>query len=99
MTYGGRATAKQGVKTEDHAIIYTGETAPIEVEGESKLHKKPVRVQEKTARDKLAKESRINYAKVYTVEHNTKVHFIGEIHPDSEIDFFTTFKATLNDDG
>lgn len=33
-----------------------------------------------SAREKLDKTSRMNYAKVYTVEHNVKVYFIGEIY-------------------
>jgi hypothetical protein len=32
---------------------------------------------------KLDRASRLNYAKVYTIEYNVKVKFIGKIHPDS----------------
>lgn len=32
--------------------------------------------------EKLAKESRINYAKLVTVEHNVRVFFIGRIVPE-----------------
>jgi hypothetical protein len=35
-------------------------------------------------RDKLDPNSRMNYAKVYTVEHNVKVLFIGRIAPKYE---------------
>src|SRR5579871_6283033 len=97
LTYGGRATTKPGVKADDHAIIHTSKEAPKEIEGERKLHKKPIRVRASPL-DKLALASRINYAKVYTVEHNTKVHFIGRIHPDSERNFFTTWKSYLAED-
>lgn len=44
----------------------------------------PIKVAPNTARDKLAPASRLNYAKVYTVEYNVKVWFIGKIHRDSE---------------
>jgi hypothetical protein len=47
------------------------------------LTKIPIRVQPYTIRHKLEAASRLNYAKVYTIEHNVKVWFIGEIHGDS----------------
>jgi len=40
-------------------------------------------------RDTLVPESRINYAKIYTVEHNVKVAFIGDIAPASQHIFVT----------
>jgi hypothetical protein len=49
-------------------------------------------------RERLRPESRINYAKVYTVEHNVKVCFIGEIHKDSEAIFFADFKRTFEEE-
>ena len=35
-------------------------------------------------REKLDPASRMNYAKIYTVEHNVKVYFIGRIAPKYE---------------
>jgi hypothetical protein len=70
---------KGGVDRADHAVIYTGSDPPELVKGETPLLLRPVKVIPKTPRDKLEKESRINYAKIYTVEHNVKVHFIGRI--------------------
>lgn len=40
-------------------------------------------MQPRTHRDQLDPTSRLNYAKIYTVEYNVKVSFIGNIHPDS----------------
>ncbi len=97
LTYGGRATGKPGVKPEDHAIIYTGDTAPKEVPGEGKLHKKAIRVKTDNAREKLAEASRVNYNKLYTIEHNYKVCFIGKIHPASEGTFFSDFKRKFDE--
>jgi hypothetical protein len=48
--------------------------------------------------DELAVSSRINYAKIYTIEHNLKVCFIGTIHADSRAVFFTDFKRVFEDD-
>lgn len=38
----------------------------------------------KTPRDQLDPLSRLNYAKIYTVEYNVKVKFIGDIHKKSQ---------------
>lgn len=51
-----------------------------------------------TSQDKLLPASRVNYSKVYTVEHNVKVCFIGKIHEESEKTFFTDFKRIDNED-
>jgi uncharacterized membrane protein YgcG len=84
MTYGGRGTAKPGVHPEDHAIIYTVPGRPLPTEGEAQLTRLPICVKPYTPEHKLTSASRLNYAKVYTVEYNVKVWFIGRIHPDSE---------------
>lgn len=94
LTYQRQATTKWGVKPDDHAIIYTGSSAPREIEGEAPLKLRSIRVLPNTPRDKLEKESRINYAKIYTVEHNVKVHFIGHVDPKFQHKFVTDFDAT-----
>jgi hypothetical protein len=48
----------------------------------------------KTQRDKLEPASRINYAKVYTVEHNVKVCFIGHIAEPSKKQMLGDFDNT-----
>lgn len=88
MTYSRQATSKSGVKPQDHAIIYTesknnkGEK-PTEATGEVKLLNEPIRMNPRTSRDQLDRSSRLNYAKIYTVEYNVKVCFIGDIHKNS----------------
>jgi hypothetical protein len=89
LTYGGQATAKHGVKPQDHCIIYTRgnhpkDWKPTEVPGEQKLKNKAIQVDPSHPRyGLLDPESRLNYAKVYTVEHNVKVFFVGYVHKDS----------------
>jgi hypothetical protein len=75
-------------------VIYIGPQPPNPLQGESEIHKRPVRVEPFNGREKLASESRVNYSKVYTIEHNVKVCFIGKIHEKSEATFFTDFDAT-----
>ena len=95
LTYQYQATKKRGVKHADHAIIYTGTRPPERLHGEESLGKGPIQVEPRTPRDKLEPESRINYAKIYTVEHNVKVLFVGRIAGNSERRFMTDFDATF----
>jgi hypothetical protein len=83
-----------GINRDDHAIIYSGETAPRPLPGEPKFLKSPIRIIPKAPGEKVPKESRINYAKIYTVEHNVKVKFIGHIAPASKKILMSDFDAT-----
>jgi hypothetical protein len=83
MTYGGQGTLKYGVHPEDHAAIYTKHDGPVILEGE-KMENVPIRVDVIDQSHKLDPMSRLNYAKLYTVEHNVKVFFIGKIAKNYE---------------
>ncbi|OBT64661.1 hypothetical protein VE03_05881 [Pseudogymnoascus sp. 23342-1-I1] len=97
LTYGKRGTTKPGVKSAHHAIIFNESKSttpprsirhpPCEAEGEPTLPNAPICVDMKSPRHQLDVMSRLNYAKVYTVEHNVKVCFIGKIHKKSVDDF------------
>jgi hypothetical protein len=98
------------VKPQDHAIVYIDNSRkpkkgeklkksekkkrPTEVEDEEKLSKKPIGIKPSSPRDQLDQHSRLNYAKIYTVEHNLKVCFIGSIHKDSIKYFKRDYNAT-----
>jgi hypothetical protein len=58
--------------------------APRETENESRLPNTPICVKPKGPHHKLDPTSRLNYAKIYTVEHNVKVCFIGVVHDKSK---------------
>ena len=96
MTYGHQATAKAGINRDDHAVVYMGNTAPALKPEEVYLEKEPIRIIGTSPRDKLLSDSRINYAKIYTVEHNVKVHFIGNIAKESLRTFHVDFDATYS---
>ncbi|TVY71168.1 hypothetical protein LSUE1_G008387 [Lachnellula suecica] len=83
-TYCGQGTRKRGVHAEDHAIIYTERPTRFDGEREKGLTMEPIRVVPVSSRHKLDRASRLNYAKVYTVECNVKVWFIGRVHENSE---------------
>lgn len=79
LTYGGKGCKKKGVKADKHGIIYERGSKPRLLDKEPKLGFSPVRVEMKQEGEKLSKESRVNYSKLVTVEHNVKVFFIGSI--------------------
>ncbi|KAF7936507.1 uncharacterized protein EAE97_007873 [Botrytis byssoidea] len=94
MSYEGRATSKSGVHPEEHAIIYTTpEPRLIDNEDGNKMKFDPVKMIPYSRRHILDTASRINYAKIYTVEYNVKVWFIGQVDQACE----HTVKKSYND--
>lgn len=73
---------KPGVKAKHHGVIYEnspGNFAQLR-QDEPDLGFLPIRART-TASDmeSLSAESRVNYSKIVTVEHNVKVRFVGEV--------------------
>lgn len=81
MTYGYRGLRKSGVRPEEHAVVYSSKKeGPYFLDREQELTmKKPIRIELEGPSHKLDPTSRLNYAKVYTVEHNVKVLFLGRV--------------------
>ncbi|KAK3325340.1 hypothetical protein B0H66DRAFT_119375 [Apodospora peruviana] len=79
LTYEHRACTKRGLKPRTHGIIYSEGSKPKLLQGEPKLGFSPVRMNLDYPSERLAMESRVNYSKLITVEHNLKVFFIGRI--------------------
>jgi hypothetical protein len=59
------------------------------------LTKAGIRVEMFSPEEKLDPLSRINYAKVYTVEYNVKVFFIGRVHRDHQHRFLADYKNSM----
>ncbi len=86
MTYSMQGVLKAGVHPEDHAVVYSSRRDGrylLERE-EGLMPKSPIRIEMNSPREKLDLLSRLNYAKVYTVEHNVKVFFIGRVAKECE---------------
>jgi hypothetical protein len=67
------------VKPLKHGIVYETGKKPRLLGGEPKLGFSPVRVDLYERSERLVKESRVNYSKLVTVQHNFKVVFIGRV--------------------
>ncbi|KAH7378346.1 hypothetical protein BKA66DRAFT_149821 [Pyrenochaeta sp. MPI-SDFR-AT-0127] len=94
QTYGGRGVPP-GKPKEHHAIMYTGDTEP-EASPSEMVHGEPpmgrsIRVISKQPWMKLDKMSRVNFVKIYTVEHNVKVEDFGRVDPEDEWKLMTQF--------
>jgi len=87
-TYNKQGVAKPGVVKNHHAIAYTSNTAPQQERSERPLANEgdpmlpSIRIVPKSRRyGKMDKMSRIDFSRMYTVEHNVKVFDFGNVHP------------------
>jgi hypothetical protein len=83
-----------------HAIIFTGSKPPEPQKNEIPNAKKkprergmrtPIRVKQTDYHEKLDPMSRLNYKKIYTVEHNVKVRDFGQVHKKYEEQLVSNF--------
>ncbi|KAJ5595259.1 uncharacterized protein N7459_001467, partial [Penicillium hispanicum] len=95
-TYSGQGVAKPGVDRSKHAIIYMRGAHPVTRPSEPKMTKEPLEVEPAKGDQKLDPMSRLNFGKVYTVEHNVKVLPVGRITDGSLIKFNAYIKAEFN---
>ncbi|KAK9857856.1 hypothetical protein MYU51_020175 [Penicillium brevicompactum] len=82
-TYGGQGAAKSGIDRTKHAVIYMqGEEPPVQGDvrrmTKQSLEVEPIRHENRHSgrfehKPSLDSMSRVNFGKVYTVEHNVKV--------------------------
>ncbi|KAF4964830.1 hypothetical protein FSARC_7292 [Fusarium sarcochroum] len=79
-TYGRKGCKKSGVKAEQHGLVTeSSNRKPTVLPGEPKLGFAPIRVHIYEQGERISKESRVNYSKLTTIEHNVKVLFIGRV--------------------
>jgi hypothetical protein len=83
LTYTGLGTTKPGVNPKDHAAVFTGHKAQL-APGEAEIGLRPaLRVIPNNPKEKLDPMTRLNYAKLYTVEYNVNLRFIGRVDEQS----------------
>jgi hypothetical protein len=86
VTYNRQGVAKPGVTKRYHAIAYTSSDEPREeiAERPSKEEGDPmlpgIRIVPTMRRNKFDKMSRVDFSRMYTVEHNVKVYNFGNVH-------------------
>ncbi|KAF4235240.1 hypothetical protein CNMCM6805_008176 [Aspergillus fumigatiaffinis] len=86
-TYGGKGVAKPGVDPAKHAIVYMRGSVPTCKADEPRMTKEPLEIEPARPDERLDEMSRLNFGKVYTVEHNVKVRHVGMISWTSMVKF------------
>jgi hypothetical protein len=93
LTYGGRGLLKPGAHPEDHAVIYSSESGGPYLQDGEQIGMKAVEVKIKDQSNKLDPLSRLNYAKLFTIEHNVKVFWIGRLAKEYEQQVVTDYRC------
>ncbi|KKY30539.1 hypothetical protein UCDDA912_g09520 [Diaporthe ampelina] len=78
LTYGKLGCLKNGVKPHHHGIVFEKGQQPIRLANEPSLGFGPICMEMNTG-EHISEESRVNYSKLVTVEHNVKVLFVGRV--------------------
>ncbi|KAI4704995.1 hypothetical protein J4E89_009288 [Alternaria sp. Ai002NY15] len=85
-TYPGRGTLKDGCNPAEHTIVYLSGTDPascyIPGEYERGMIKEPIEVVPAETNERIRREDRIRFGKVYPIEMNDKVKDIGQVRDD-----------------
>ena len=96
----GQGVDKHGFSEEDkqaHSIIYAVGTTPSCKQTERPyLDKKAIAVEITSEGQKLDPMSRLNYKKIYTVEHNVKVMGVGRVTRGSLAALLGYWRNTLH---
>jgi hypothetical protein len=102
-TYGNRGCGKLGLAKWQHCIAYTGKEVPDLLQGETPGKAEQgmltsIRVKPSRRGDAMYKASRINFAKIYTVEHNVKVYDFGDVYEKFVPQLLASWEWVLNCD-
>lgn len=91
-SYHGRGISKRGVVKSEHTIAYTGDAPPdpmkseIDINGETGMLPIPIRIIPDVVNGQqlyLAQPSRVNFGKLFTIEHNIRIQKFGIVHEES----------------
>ena len=99
-TYGWQGVLKSGLSDNDrkaHAVIHMTGERPTDLQDEHLMNKEPIAVDPASPDQKLNKWSRLDFRRVYTVEHNVKVKNIGQVSKGSMPYLITYFKDMANE--
>lgn len=98
-TYGGRGTLKPGLDPTTHAIVYTTDSAPMELRGENGMEKEPIAIIPNNGTT-LTHSSRLNFALHHPIQHNVKVKDLGRVCPEDlpNLTAYWRMENRLNDE-
>ncbi|KAL2796646.1 hypothetical protein BJX66DRAFT_299557 [Aspergillus keveii] len=79
-----------------HAVIYMSDTVPEDTSDEPRMVKEPLAVERERADATLDQQSRLNFGKIYTVEHDVKVAPVGMLSEESLARFVQYARVDLS---
>ncbi|KAG4429881.1 hypothetical protein IFR05_014638 [Cadophora sp. M221] len=80
-TYGGQGALKSDVRSQDHAVVYSSREAEPKPLPYENITTSGFAVVLEEPGETIAPMSRIDFGKIYTVEHNLKILRVGRVHP------------------
>ncbi|KAG4429996.1 hypothetical protein IFR05_014521 [Cadophora sp. M221] len=80
-TYGGQGALKSDVRSQDHAVVYSSREAEPKPLPYENITTGGFAVVLEEPGETIAPMSRIDFGKIYTVEHNLKILRVGRVHP------------------
>jgi hypothetical protein len=95
--------AKKGIFKHQHAIAYNAREEPEPFDDELPgRHETPmmlgIRIKSKRGQDKVHERARIDFGRMYTVEHNVKVYEVGDVHPEHTGRLVQQWRKVLDED-
>ncbi|KAL4936717.1 hypothetical protein BDV06DRAFT_204454 [Aspergillus oleicola] len=94
-TYGGQGVAKRGIDESKHAIVHLSGQPAFSGPREPRMIKEPLELRPNRHDEGLDPMSRLNFSKIYTVEHNIPVRPIGRIASSSMAKFLAYAREEL----
>ena len=104
-TYNGHGVMLSGLRKSQHAIIYTGTTVPPLLRGEEFSHlpdgsidtlRRSVRVEGTHPANRLDPKSRLNFGKVYQIDHACEIYVFGTVASDSGYNLVYQYRDVQN---
>lgn len=89
VTYKRQGTTKSSVCSKNYAAVYDVRKKPYYLTGES-LQKEPFPIIIETSNEHVDPTSRLNFGRVYTIEHNLRVLKVGRI-PTKHLSLLQTY--------
>ncbi|KAK3396179.1 hypothetical protein B0T20DRAFT_501438, partial [Sordaria brevicollis] len=95
---GAKSIAKNRARGEHLAVLYSTNVRPPKADEEEGIVFDPIAVIMEEGKQNISPLARLDFSRVYTVEHDLKVMKIGRVHPDSHSKLDDYYKKTCFDE-
>ena len=92
-TYGGQGSVRQPDQS-SHSILHCGKEPPRPLEGEVGMILPPIRMKAAHPSVALPPTARVQFGRVYRIDHDVQVKPLGLVHDESMAVLFSSFSKT-----